>query len=347
MKTGKTLQELSAEIIRQKESKRDFVAPAKLMRMSTRGMHEPRITVDRLNNPEWRPVTDYAHWQLAAWLQIPKPYYERMLKNEPQLLSVNVNQWLNRSDEKRMVRTLDNNVRAILSDRYRPLDNYDLAENVLPALEKSGAVIESCEITERRMYIKAVRMESEGMEVVPGDVVKSGLVISNSEIGAGSLRVEPMVYRLICKNGAIAGTTLRKYHSGKRASEIGDYMRDDTIRATDRAFWMQVRDMVRSAMNDLYLREWVTNAQKALGDVIEAPAATVELVAKSISLNDTESDGVLHYLSKGGDLSRYGLANAITRYAQDVEDYDRSTELERLGCGVIELPKNDWARLVA
>ena len=73
----------------------------------------------------------------------------------------------------------------------------------------------------------------------------------------------------------------------------------------------------------------------------------MELVAKSISLNDTESDGVLHYLSKGGDLSRYGLANAITRYAQDVEDYDRSTELERLGCGVIELPRNDWARLVA
>ena len=35
-----------------------------------------------------------------------------------------------------MVRTLDGQVRAVLSDRYRRLDNYDLAENVLPILQQ-------------------------------------------------------------------------------------------------------------------------------------------------------------------------------------------------------------------
>ena len=32
-----------------------------------------------------------------------------------------------------------------------------------------------------------------------------------------------------------------------------------------------------------------------------------------------------------GDCSQYGLINAVTRASQDIEDYGRATELERLG----------------
>ncbi|MBL0089244.1 MAG: hypothetical protein IPP44_22195 [Ideonella sp.] len=35
-----------------------------------------------------------------------------------------------------MVRTLDGQARAFLSDRYRRLDNYDLCEHVLPMLQR-------------------------------------------------------------------------------------------------------------------------------------------------------------------------------------------------------------------
>ena len=35
-----------------------------------------------------------------------------------------------------MVRTLDGNARAFLSDRYRRLDNYDLLAHVLPMLRE-------------------------------------------------------------------------------------------------------------------------------------------------------------------------------------------------------------------
>jgi hypothetical protein len=45
------------------------------------------------------------------------------------------------------------------------------------------------------------------------------------------------------------------------------------------------------------------------------------------------------------DLSRLGLHNAVTRYSQDVESYDRAPELERIGAQVIELPKNDWTQI--
>jgi hypothetical protein len=38
----------------------------------------------------------------------------------------------------------------------------------------------------------------------------------------------------------------------------------------------------------------------------------------------------------------WGLANAVTRSSQDVEDYDQATEMEKLGAKVIELDKRDW-----
>ena len=41
---------------------------------------------------------------------------------------------------------------------------------------------ESCQLTDSRMYIKVVNTRLEA-EVVPGDIVQSGIIISNSEVG--------------------------------------------------------------------------------------------------------------------------------------------------------------------
>ena len=73
-------------------------------------------------------VTDNARRQLAEKLKIPFPFFQRLEVNHPDLLSQNVNTLLHREPQRPMVRTLDGNVRAFLSDSYRPLDNYDLAE---------------------------------------------------------------------------------------------------------------------------------------------------------------------------------------------------------------------------
>ena len=51
---------------------------------------------------------------------------------------------------------------------------------------------------------------------------------------------------------------------------------------------------------------------------------------------------MLRHLIEGGDLTRYGLFNAITRAAADLDSYDRATEFERFGGQVVELPKRDW-----
>ena len=42
------------------------------------------------------------------------------------------------------------------------------------------------------------------------------------------------------------------------------------------------------------------------------------------------------------DLSQWGLVNAVTRYSQDVDNYDRATELETLGGKIVDLKPTEW-----
>ena len=72
---------------------------------------------------------------------------------------------------------------------------------------------------------------------------------------------------------------------------------------------------------------------------------TVEVLANRYTLNETERSGVLRHLIVEGDLSAYGLVNAVTHYSQEVEDYDRATEFEALGGRLIDLPSKDWKEL--
>jgi hypothetical protein len=62
-------------------------------------------------------------------------------------------------------------------------------------------------------------------------------------------------------------------------------------------------------------------------------------------LNEVERAGVLRHLISEGDLSGYGLVNAVPHYSHEVEDYDRATEFEALGGKLIELPASEWKDL--
>src|SRR5262245_17860576 len=353
MKQGGTLADVLNEIRVIEQNKRDFVAPQAAIRMTLDPLvlegahqinHEPMLqliqhpgaTSEVVAGPAFG-MRKRAHQQLAGELQIPQAFYDRLLGEEPELLKATVNTLiLQRPEEKRMVRTVGDRVRAVLSSRYRPLDNYDLAEAVLPLLTVGGVRIESVGITEDRFYLKAVNDRVQG-EVKVGDVIQAGLVISNSEVGAGSLRVEPLLYRLMCLNGAIReDAKIRKYHVGRRAEEGDQFelLSDETRRADDKAFFLKVRDVVKAAFDQAFFQQGLNEMRRALGQKIElAAAAIVELLEDR--LREEERGRVLEAYIQGGDNSVYGVANAVTLASQAVEDYDRATELERLGGALI------------
>ena len=344
MKQGRTLTELATELERQKTEKRDFRAPTGALSMTSNGVSH--IELGEIGKFE---VQSTAHEQIAQRLEIPKKYYDRMRTDAPQLLDSNVNHWFKTNNEKRLIRTLDGKARAFLSDKYRPLDNFDLAENALPILMKSGCEIASCEITDSHMYIKAITPKLT-FDVGVNDIVQAGIVLSNSEIGKGRLSIEPLLYRLVCLNGAIVNdAAIRKNHVGRgdnTLDEIQEFYRDATRMQDDKAFWMKVRDSIEYAFSSIGFEKYAKQFQNASNDKIESdPFKVIEVFQEKYTLSETEGKGILSELIKSNDLNRFGLINAVTAYAQTVDSYQRSTELERLGGEIIELPRSQWEEI--
>ena len=350
MKSGRTLLGLAQELQRQLQSKKDLVVPSQLVHHNTGDSGQTHLVIDEGGSPVYYGVTPLARRQLADKLKIPYAYFERMREEQPVLLDRNVNTWLQSEDDRRMLRTLDGQVRAVLSDRYRRLDNYDLAESVLPILQQLPELrFESVELTDTRMYLKCVTPRLS-YEMAPGDVVQAGVVISNSEVGQGTLSVQPLLFRLVCRNGLIAADrSLRKTHVGRTLDtedESVQVYQDDTLRADDKAFFLKVRDVVQAAVSEATFRQTAQKLQRTLKIQLTGdPVKTVEVLAQRYTLNDAERGGVLRHLIAEADLSGYGLVNAVTHFSEEVEDYDRATEFEALGGKLIELSAPEWKGL--
>ena len=136
MKAGLSIQEMAAEIERQAAAKADYlVNPQKLEMESLGGTPMLRVVEDGVDQMEPLAIQETAHRQLGAHLNIPWKYYERMLQDDPGLLSYNVNRWLHRGEPaQRLLRTMDGKARAFLSNRYRCIDNFEIATAVLPII---------------------------------------------------------------------------------------------------------------------------------------------------------------------------------------------------------------------
>lgn len=364
MKTGRTLQELAAELERQTTNRRDYIAPQGKVEAIVQADDAGQVDVvlDGING-EPMPLTNYAHGQMSDHLGIPRRYYERMRAEQPGLLAANINTWLKADpDNKRMIRTLDGAVRAVLSPKYRPLDNFDLANAVLPKLIEKRVDIMSAELTETRMYIKGILPDLSdelpegvsfgGHQRIGGDRghLVAAIVISNSEIGAGTLRVEPSVFTTYCTNLMIrAQASMKKYHVGRafEADANLEVFRDETRRMDDAAFWMKVTDVTVAAFDERMFRAGIDEIRRAAGQPIKSDdlPSVVDVTVKKLGLPEATGKSILKHLAAGGDLTQWGLSSAITRVANDADDYELATDLERAGGEIITLPARDWERI--
>lgn len=352
MKQQLTLNQMAAELTRQAQHKRDYVASTHAMRVDFTSTPQKRLNIDGQVGESF-VVADHAHRQLAQRLSIPWKFYGRMLDDHPDCLERDVNALFEREAETRMVRTLDGTARAFLSNRFRRLDHFPLVETVLPILAEQDLDMEksSFAITETKMFMKVIFPKVQG-EVRLDDVVQSGVIITNSEVGGGTLRITPLVFRLVCINGMVAPASVDQFkrtHLGKELEVDGlaaQIYRDETIRKADEALWMEVEDLTRATTDPAIFGQLVDRMRDAAETPIEGnPVEAVEVLGSTLRLTEEERGGVLEHLIRGGDLTKYGMLNAVTRFAQDVESYERSTELEELGGKVLDLTPGQWTSI--
>lgn len=354
---GMELSEVAKRILSDRDHKRDYLADTRNLRIGTRTTPTSCVPVVRFKldgkEVEFEPTRTCID-QVSDRVAIPRKYADRLIETAPDLLATNVNHWFQANPERRMLRTLRNGsdiARAFLSDRYRPLDNADIAEKILPRLNDMGLEIKSCAVTDQRLYIQAVseKMLAEVPKV--GDQVQAGLIISNSEVGAGSLNIRHLIYTLRCTNGMVAENIVKQNHVGRKGTggfgdlfdgeEAQEMFSDETRKASDLAFWMKVQDMMKAMFTREKFDAIVKNLNRTASVELDQPLETVEVLNSRFGWSETEKESVLNHLIKGGDLTQYGMLNAVTRTAQDLPSYDRAVEFEKQGGEIMLLSPSD------
>lgn len=339
------LQQLAAKIVANSELKQDYVADTSRLWMRIDEDKKPLVAI--ADKGEF-PVLPLAHDQIGSKLGIPAKYYDRCLLQDPDLLAHNVNTWFHKDHDKRMLRTLGGDLRAFLSNRYQRTDYEDVAKVALPVLLDLPQVqIPSCEVTEKRMYIHFVVPTVQG-EVKKGDIVQAGGILRTSEVGCGATAVEGLVWRLVCLNGMKTAEAFRRNHVGRNIEDEGEIdWSDDTRRADDTAVLLKVRDMVKAVVDETRFKATLDKMRGLTqGRITGDPSKAVEVLAKKIGATEGEQGGILRALIEGGDLSAWGVTNAVTAQAHTAQNYDRAYEFESAGGRLLELAKNEWKEIL-
>jgi hypothetical protein len=345
MLKGSTLQELAAKIEANQDSKRDLIVDTTSLTMDVDADAATTLNID---GQVRFPVLPLAHDQIGARLNIPSKYYDRMRTSAPDLLATNVNAWFRKAPERRMLRTLGGDLRAFLSNRYMRTENEEIASVALPILfDLPNVQIPSCEVTDRRLYIHFVVPGIQG-EVKVGDVVQAGGIISNSEVGCGAVSVSGLIWRLWCLNGAKTGDAFRRAHIGREVQDDGEIeWADDTRRSDDATVLLKVRDMVKAVVDETRFKSQIDKLKELAGiKVTGNPEKAVEVLAAKVGASEGERGGILRALIENGDLSAWGLVNAVTAQAHDARDYDRAVEWEAAGGSLIEMPAAGWREIL-
>jgi len=333
--------DLATEVERLRKEKRDVIADSRQLAV----MEDGKTLA--VNGQGAFPINDYAQHQIAARVGIPEKYAARMRDEAPDLYASNVNRWFKQNPERRLVRVQRGHVRAVLSDRYQRIDHENVLATILPAFkERPELQFQSLALTDSRMYLKATLPTLRG-EIKVGDIVEAGIEVRNGEIGNSLFEVWPFANRLVCKNGMrfpVGG--FKKMHVGARADaseDVYEMLTDETLRADDHAFMLKARDIVQAVLSQATFDKLLGKMKEAAGEkIVGDPAKAVEVLGEVLTLSGEEQGSVLRHLIEGGDLSRWGIANAVTRTAQDSESYDRSDELEAFGGKIVELGKSEW-----
>jgi hypothetical protein len=313
---------LVKQLERQKENSLDLIVDGSTLKAIPDENDGIRLAI-----PEYGEylLTNWAHGQLADKLGIPRKYYERMkTKGKSELLAENINAWLGER-ERRLIRILDGKIRAILSDRYRMMDNYDLLFLALDEFRRKETVeIYRADLTETMLYLKAIDRTLTA-SIKADDIVLGGIILRNSEVGASAFRVEPFILRKVCENGLILEHSLKKVHLG-RQQETGEIdWSDETRMLEDKAFWSKVRDVIKATFDGRIFESWIKRLRESVWVGIEKPVKVVEKIAESLEFSEEKKNQLLMYFSEH---TKYDLVNAVSRLAREMKDTDEQVRLE-------------------
>ena len=335
MKKGHDVRQIVQQINKDVKSKKDYIVTLNALEVTTSNNTYPNL--EFTDAPDQYSLTDHSMNQLCGKLEIGTQYLRKCLPVSQELVAHNLNFWIKNTKSKElMVRTIErdsdelpNIARAVCSNRYKRIDNDVVVTHSLNKLMDLGLDIKYVNYDRDTLNVTAVNPKVEG-EVSKGDVVQSGVTITNSEIGSGSLMIQPFIYRLVCTNGMVAPRYLNRFYSRHVGKIVIDPSNDDQYVTIIDKMQKQI-DLISS--NDVW-NESFDGLVKATKQSINSHQI-VEL-AKRHGVSESERAQIFerlnHYVGDTFTTTKYDLANAVTNIANDEEkSNERARKLQELG----------------
>jgi hypothetical protein len=132
--------------------------------------------------------------------------YNYLYRCPPEMQAEQMNFWIeSEKREQLFVRFDDQEVRAVFTPRYKPVDNFE----VLARLDEMGYGPDTqvqCHHDAEFMLLSIP--DGKRSFKINGDKMTPGISISNSEVGLASLSISAFILRLVCTNGMVAKTEI-------------------------------------------------------------------------------------------------------------------------------------------
>jgi hypothetical protein len=285
---------------------------------------------------------------VSSKLGIPSKFYQRLETSQTDMLDYNVSELLKREPGTYFLRSFQSDdgtgiARAFLSDSYRVIDNLDVLTAALSSIKDTGVniKIESCDITESsmhaRFYLPDVEVKApELLENYRGSRnplsndggIFGGFSIRNSETGRGKFSITPRLIVGACRNGMVF-----KQDATSRI-HLGSKMEAGIVKSSQETMdkeYSLIMSEIKDAVNTFSSKEFLEGKiNRILGNNhrIAKPQEAIENVVKWSGLPNELTDDLLSAFIDGGDVTRFGIAQAMTWVAYDHADAELALELE-------------------
>ena len=267
-------------------------------------------------------VAPSAQRLLANRLRVPYSYLYRC---PAELQAKNLNYWIEQERQQRetfFCRFDANRLRAVFTERYRPLDNMEILSQLIqhgfdPSTPVQYAIDDG-------MFLVKIPEYARAFGVNPGygqlDEIVPGVSFANSEVGLLAFSIEAFFYRLVCTNGLIAKTssTVSRF---KHISNRGMENFPETLAGV-------IEDSIRNQEQFKLSRR----------SEVEDPIRSIETFSQRFGLSQAETEVVRqsYYLEQGGTM--FHVINAFTRAAQDTDlDTLQAYRLESAGGQILSM----------
>lgn len=256
--------------------------------------------------------------------------------------------------------------RALLSNQYAVVDNLDVLLTTLDAIRDLGhdVVVDRASLTERRMSVSIVCPEVQVLaeRLLQGyrnpfgadferwrgvadreglgyggeePVVWAGIKVSNSETGDGSFRVVPEMRVKVCANGlVITKDAVRSVHLGGRLDAGVVRWSDETHEKNLDLIRAKTRDAVTTFLDVDYMEKTIADLTEK-GERPVADHDEVRVIVKKAKFTDAQTTEILAMFTRGGQMTRAGVMNAVTAAAQMTSDPDAAFEMEEKALAVL------------